>query len=358
MEDKNVSENSEPKNLSKARKEAEETKERALTANQEAIRMREAEATAKKALDEAIERLDVSAENVKHALENEATSKEENKSAQEKTLKAIVGLKNAIKIEEKTKRQFEQATKKLEAEEAKLAKRDPQKVKTEKEIAALENVKRELAEAEEGFQKATEESNKLREDEAICKKEEEETNNRLITAAAEIDNAKKTESAAQKEYEIAKDNAKKAALEAKRATVEEEKANHQAERAANKLEACENKETKVKIERQPNEPETQAEPEMKETTQFSTSQEGSEIFSGTITLQLVKPVNSKQIRIFEDYLKGVEELKLLSTYGSISEGPKIIISTEKPIPLVNILKTLTPVDQLSKKHGNIEVLLR
>ena len=69
----------------KAKREAEEAKERVVKAGNEAERAREAEATANKEVDGANERVDRAAAEVKSAMEAEVTAKREAEEAKGKS---------------------------------------------------------------------------------------------------------------------------------------------------------------------------------------------------------------------------------------------------------------------------------
>jgi hypothetical protein len=44
--------------------------------------------------------------------------------------------------------------------------------------------------------------------------------------------------------------------------------------------------------------------------------------------------------------------------GSISEGTEIVVSVKKPIPLLEILNGMAPVEQTTKKGKKIQIVLK
>ena len=79
-------------------------------------------------------------------------------------------------------------------------------------------------------------------------------------------------------------------------------------------------------------------------------------------LVIASPVDYEQMRELEEYLGQVQELRLVLVGGSVEEGVeegiKIIISAEKPIPLIGVLREMPPVEQVVKKGKEIQVTLK
>ena len=75
-------------------------------------------------------------------------------------------------------------------------------------------------------------------------------------------------------------------------------------------------------------------------------------------LAIASPVDYEQMRKLEEYLRQVENLRLVLIGGSIEEGIKIVVSAEKPIPLLNVLREMPPVEQVIKIGKEIQVTLR
>jgi hypothetical protein len=64
------------------------------------------------------------------------------------------------------------------------------------------------------------------------------------------------------------------------------------------------------------------------------------------------------MRELKKYLSQVQELRLVLVGGSVEEGNKIVVSAEKPIPLVSVLREMLPVEQVIKKGKEIQVTLK
>jgi len=142
----------------KVKRESEEAKERSVKAAEEAKRATEAEAVAKKEVEEANERVKKAAAEVKSAMEAEATAKSEAGQAKDRVGKAIEEASKAVEVEARANRGAEQASRRLEAEEAKIAKKAAGEAKKEAEQAAKERAKREAEEAKVRVKKEAEEA--------------------------------------------------------------------------------------------------------------------------------------------------------------------------------------------------------
>jgi len=82
------------------------------------------------------------------------------------------------------------------------------------------------------------------------------------------------------------------------------------------------------------------------------------LYEGMVKLAIASPVDYGQVRELEGYLCQVQGLRLVLVGGSVEEGVKIVVSAEKPIPLVGILRELPPVEQVVKKGKEIQVTLK
>lgn len=82
------------------------------------------------------------------------------------------------------------------------------------------------------------------------------------------------------------------------------------------------------------------------------------LYEGMVKLAIASPVDYGQVRELEGYLRQVQGLRLVLVGGSVEEGVKIVVSAEKPIPLVGILRELPPVEQVVEKGKEIQVTLK
>jgi len=83
-----------------------------------------------------------------------------------------------------------------------------------------------------------------------------------------------------------------------------------------------------------------------------------ELHKGMAKLAIASPVDYDQMRKLEEYLRQVQHLRLVLVGGSVKEGTKIVVFAEKPIPLINVLREMPPVEQVVKKGKEIRVTLR
>jgi hypothetical protein len=140
------------------KKQVEETKERAVKAAEEATRAREAQAMANKEVDEVNDRIKKATAEIKSAIEAEATLKSKARLAQDGARKATEGAKKAAEIESEARRAAEQASNKLIAEEAKIAKKAKSEAQKRAAQAVKEQTKHEVEETKERTVKAAEEA--------------------------------------------------------------------------------------------------------------------------------------------------------------------------------------------------------
>jgi hypothetical protein len=69
-------------------------------------------------------------------------------------------------------------------------------------------------------------------------------------------------------------------------------------------------------------------------------------------------VDYEQVRKFEKFLTQVKELRLVLVSGSADEGTKIVVFAENPVPLVNMLTEMPPVERVVEKENGIEITLK
>ena len=86
--------------------------------------------------------------------------------------------------------------------------------------------------------------------------------------------------------------------------------------------------------------------------------EKTNIYQGNLNLVVQSPKGYEQVWQFEQYLKGLENLKILWTGGSQDEGAIIAISVPKPTPLIQLLSETPIVEQVAGKERNIVVMLK
>jgi hypothetical protein len=184
--------------------------------------------------------------------------------------------------------------------------------------------------------------------------ETREAKERVKREAEEARKAKKAEALAKKEAEReAKERAKRETEEARKANKAEALAKKEAEREAKeraKREAEEARKAK-KAEREAEEVKGKAKGEAEEPV-------SAELYKGIVKLTIMPPIDIGQVRKLEEYLYQVQDLRLVLVGGSIDEGTEIVVSAENPIPLIDALRELPPVDQIVKKGKTIQLTLK
>lgn len=143
---------------------------------------------------------------------------------------------------------------------------------------------------------------------------------------------------------------------------EEAKAKKEAERQAKEQAGRDAEEAKERAKREAEEAKRVEEAEAKakkEAGQPAKEQAVSaELYEGMVNLVIASPVDLGQMRRLEEYLCQVQDLRLVVVGGSVDEGTKIVVSAEKPIPLIDIIRKMPPIEQVVKKGKEIQVMLK
>ena len=63
------------------------------------------------------------------------------------------------------------------------------------------------------------------------------------------------------------------------------------------------------------------------------------------------------MRELEGYLYQLQNLRLVLVEGSVEKGAKIVVSVEKPISLVSVLREIPFTEQVVRKDKEIQVTL-
>ena len=70
------------------------------------------------------------------------------------------------------------------------------------------------------------------------------------------------------------------------------------------------------------------------------------------------PVDLGQVGELEEYLRQVQNLRLVLIGGSVEEGSEIVVSAEKPVSLISVLREIPLVERVVKKDKEIQVTLK
>jgi alanyl-tRNA synthetase len=77
-----------------------------------------------------------------------------------------------------------------------------------------------------------------------------------------------------------------------------------------------------------------------------------------VTLSIVPPVDSGQIKSLEEALHESPDLQLVVVSGSATNGTEMVISAENSLPIVDILTNISPIAQVTKKGKTFQVTLK
>jgi len=83
-----------------------------------------------------------------------------------------------------------------------------------------------------------------------------------------------------------------------------------------------------------------------------------ELYKGLVTLSIMPPVDSGQVKRLEESLHESPDLRLVVIGGSTANGTEMVISVENAIPLVDILMKVPLVAQVTKKGKTLQVTLK
>ncbi len=75
-------------------------------------------------------------------------------------------------------------------------------------------------------------------------------------------------------------------------------------------------------------------------------------------LNIASPVGFAQLDILKQALFKVEDLRVVMVSGAVGEGSRVFISAEEPLPLINILRGIPVVEEVTGKGDQIEVRLK
>ena len=120
---------------------------------------------------------------------------------------------------------------------------------------------------------------------------------------------------------------------------------------ANESEKIDVKQAEVKAKREAQEAKEREKGEAQEAV-------SGELYEGIVQLTIVPPIDLGQVRKLEEHLDQVQDLRLVLVGGSVDEGTEIVVSADKPIPLIDVLREMPPVEQVSKKGKKIQITLR
>ena len=83
-----------------------------------------------------------------------------------------------------------------------------------------------------------------------------------------------------------------------------------------------------------------------------------ELYQGLVCLMVSIPIDLIRLRELEEGLDQIEDLHLDLVGGAISEGTEILVSVKKPLPLLEVLNGMAPVEQATKKGKKIQIVLK
>jgi HD-GYP domain-containing protein (c-di-GMP phosphodiesterase class II) len=84
---------------------------------------------------------------------------------------------------------------------------------------------------------------------------------------------------------------------------------------------------------------------------------GSDVYEGEVRLVVPLTVGGVEVRRFAEHLNSIDDLKIIMTGGSEDEGHIILLSVQKPMPLMNVINDVNMVESAEKHGKNIVVTL-
>ena len=193
---------------------------------------------------------------------------------------------------------------------------------------------------------------------------------RLLSTPAGTKRDKRAEREAEKEAkQVVKEREKREAEEAKERVKREAEEAKKAQQEAREREKREAEEAKERVKREAEEAkkaqEDAREREKREAEEAKDRAKkevegvaGARLYEGRIRLSIMSPVDFRRLRKLEECLREVPDLRLAMVGGSVDEGTTIVVFTEKPLPLVKLLKEMPPVEQVIEEDKRIQVKLR
>jgi len=162
---------------------------------------------------------------------------------------------------------------------------------------------------------------------------------------AEKEAKKAAKEKAKKDAIEAKERAKREAEEAKIARKEEKKAEKEAKKAAKEKDVKGVEDINI----------TTTDETVKKNKTKKTS---NKLYKGEVKLLILPPVDSKILKELEGDLRNTKGLKILLIGGTADGGMQIVLSTEKPVPILNILKKNPQVENVNSNEDTIYISLK
>jgi hypothetical protein len=118
------------------------------------------------------------------------------------------------------------------------------------------------------------------------------------------------------------------------------------------------KEATEKAKKEAKKAEAKAKKEAKQAAKEENKGAGTELDKGTVTLTIVSPFDSGQLRKLEEHLYQVQGLSLVLIGGSVDGGTEVVVSAENYLPLLDILREMPPVAQVVRKGKTTQITLK
>ena len=82
-----------------------------------------------------------------------------------------------------------------------------------------------------------------------------------------------------------------------------------------------------------------------------------DLYDGTIELAMLPPVSLQQMLQVHQYLRHMQQVKVLNLGGSVDKGITIRVYLETPVPLLKILRDLPDVERVSAESAEPESII-
>ena len=165
--------------------------------------------------------------------------------------------------------------------------------------------------------------------------------------------ARQAQQEAKKKADLeAREKAKRDAKEAKKVRQAEQEAKKKAD-----LEAREKAKRDAKESKKARQAEQEAKKDINVMKDLVTESKVNAAYEGIVRIVLPQ-ANLNQVKIVEQYLLQIQNLRLLLVGGSVEAGSEFIVSADKPVPLTSLLERIDFLEGVVAKGNCIQLTMR
>lgn len=82
-----------------------------------------------------------------------------------------------------------------------------------------------------------------------------------------------------------------------------------------------------------------------------------DLLQGNISLKVMAPLDQAKLRMFEEQLGQISELRVVLISGSADGAVEVIVAADKPLPVIDVLNGLPVVADVVNKGKQIQIAL-